>query len=263
MADLVVALEQAARGQSLRGWASACPAPFRRRAAHQERQLHMAERPCAADRSRPRARSAGARRQRRRLLRAVGGVGWRGAGAETVFGVIIGTGTGGGVVVHRRLLRGPNAIAGEWGHNMLPWPRDDERPGPTCYCGRTAASRRSCRAPGSSRTMSVGGGQPARPARRSAGARVTATPRRRDAGALRASARPRSRQRHQPDRSARHRPRRRHVQHSRALSTTCRAAGATWCSPIASTRAWCRATWRFERRARRGVAMVARRVVGS
>jgi fructokinase len=58
------------------------------------------------------------------------------AGAATVFGVIIGTGTGGGVVVHQRLVSGPNAIAGEWGHNPLPWPRDDERPGPACYCGR-------------------------------------------------------------------------------------------------------------------------------
>jgi fructokinase len=60
------------------------------------------------------------------------------AGAPTVFGVILGTGTGGGVVVNQRLVSGPNAIAGEWGHNALPWPRDDERPGPACYCGRSA-----------------------------------------------------------------------------------------------------------------------------
>lgn len=59
-----------------------------------------------------------------------------GAGAPTVFGVIAGTGTGGGLVVDRRLVSGPNAIAGEWGHNPLPWPRDDERPGPECYCGK-------------------------------------------------------------------------------------------------------------------------------
>jgi fructokinase len=59
------------------------------------------------------------------------------AGAPTVFGVIIGTGTGGGVVVHQRLVSGPNAIAGEWGHTPLPWPRDEERPGPACYCGRS------------------------------------------------------------------------------------------------------------------------------
>ena len=57
------------------------------------------------------------------------------AGAASVFGVIIGTGTGGGLVIHGRLLAGPNAIAGEWGHNPLPWPRPDELPGPRCYCG--------------------------------------------------------------------------------------------------------------------------------
>lgn len=60
-----------------------------------------------------------------------------GAGAAVVFGVIVGTGTGGGVVVNGRLLTGPNAIAGEWGHNPLPWPRADELPGPPCYCGKT------------------------------------------------------------------------------------------------------------------------------
>ncbi|HHJ12415.1 MAG TPA: ROK family protein [Chromatiales bacterium] len=59
-----------------------------------------------------------------------------GAGAEVVFGVIIGTGTGAGIVVHGRVLTGPNAIAGEWGHNPLPWAEDDERLGPACYCGR-------------------------------------------------------------------------------------------------------------------------------
>lgn len=58
------------------------------------------------------------------------------AGARSVFGVILGTGCGGGIVIDGRLLTGANAIAGEWGHNPLPWPRDDERPGPACYCGR-------------------------------------------------------------------------------------------------------------------------------
>ncbi|MBI3048428.1 MAG: ROK family protein [Acidobacteria bacterium] len=59
-----------------------------------------------------------------------------GAGAEVVFGVIIGTGTGAGIVVRGQVLVGPNAIAGEWGHNPLPWPADEERPGRPCYCGR-------------------------------------------------------------------------------------------------------------------------------
>ena len=59
-----------------------------------------------------------------------------GADAEVVFGVIVGTGTGAGIVVHGRLLTGANAIAGEWGHNPLPWAEADELPGPLCYCGR-------------------------------------------------------------------------------------------------------------------------------
>jgi fructokinase len=58
------------------------------------------------------------------------------AGAAVVFGVILGTGVGGGIVAHDRLLPGINAIAGEWGHSPLPWPADAERPGPTCYCGK-------------------------------------------------------------------------------------------------------------------------------
>ena len=59
-----------------------------------------------------------------------------GAGATVVFGVILGTGVGAGIVVRGRPLRGANAIAGEWGHNPLSYPQDDERPGPPCYCGR-------------------------------------------------------------------------------------------------------------------------------
>jgi fructokinase len=59
------------------------------------------------------------------------------AGAAVVFGIILGTGTGGGVVVNRQVVVGANAIAGEWGHNPMPWPEGDEWPGPQCYCGRT------------------------------------------------------------------------------------------------------------------------------
>ena len=58
------------------------------------------------------------------------------AGARSVFGIIIGTGTGGGIVINGKLLQGPNAIAGEWGHNPLPWPNPEELPGPACYCGK-------------------------------------------------------------------------------------------------------------------------------
>ena len=59
------------------------------------------------------------------------------AGAAVVFGVIIGTGTGGGLVVNGQIVVGANAIAGEWGHNPLPGLEEDERPRPPCYCGRS------------------------------------------------------------------------------------------------------------------------------
>jgi fructokinase len=59
-----------------------------------------------------------------------------GRAARTVFGVIIGTGTGGGIVVNGQVVEGRNRIAGEWGHNPLPWPSPNELPGPDCYCGR-------------------------------------------------------------------------------------------------------------------------------
>jgi fructokinase len=67
------------------------------------------------------------------LSEAVDGAG---RGARVVFGVILGTGVGGGIVVDGRLLEGPNAIAGEWGHNPLPLPAGDDLPLPPCYCGR-------------------------------------------------------------------------------------------------------------------------------
>jgi fructokinase len=70
------------------------------------------------------------------------------AGAAIVFGVIVGTGTGGGVVVNGRIVTGANAIAGEWGHNPLPAPRDDERPGPRCYCGRSGCIEMFLSGPG-------------------------------------------------------------------------------------------------------------------
>ena len=68
------------------------------------------------------------------LSEAVDGAG---KGASVVFGVILGTGVGGGIVVDGKLLIGPNAIAGEWGHNSLPLPRGEDLPLPACYCGRS------------------------------------------------------------------------------------------------------------------------------
>ena len=70
------------------------------------------------------------------------------AGAEVVFGVIVGTGTGGGIVVRGQVLTGANAIAGEWGHNPLPWLGDDDRPAPACYCGRTGCIETFLSGPG-------------------------------------------------------------------------------------------------------------------
>ncbi len=67
------------------------------------------------------------------LSEAVDGAG---KGAEVVFGVILGTGVGAGIVVRGEVLTGPNAIAGEWGHNPLPLPRKEDLPLRDCYCGR-------------------------------------------------------------------------------------------------------------------------------
>ena len=74
-----------------------------------------------------------------------------GAGAAVVFGVIVGTGTGGGIVVRGQLTAGPNGIAGEWGHNPLPWPGPDEWPGPPCYCGRRGCIETFLSGPGLAR----------------------------------------------------------------------------------------------------------------
>jgi fructokinase len=93
-------------------------------------------------------------------------------GAHAVFGVIVGTGTGGGIVVGGHVLAGANAIAGEWGHNPLPWPRtedgsrrngdaaDAEWPGPPCYCGRTGCIETFLSGPGFARDYASRGGGP-------------------------------------------------------------------------------------------------------
>ena len=82
------------------------------------------------------------------------------AGAAVVFGVIIGTGTGGGVVVHGRVLGGANAIGGEWGHNPMPVATDDERPGPPCYCGRSGCIETWLSGPALSRDYAADGEEP-------------------------------------------------------------------------------------------------------
>lgn len=90
------------------------------------------------------------------LSEAVDGAG---AGAASVFGVILGTGVGGGLVWQRQLIHGPNAIAGEWGHNPLPWPRDDERPGPACYCGKRGCIEAFLSGPATSAAYAASHGQ--------------------------------------------------------------------------------------------------------
>src|SRR2546422_809216 len=69
-------------------------------------------------------------------------------GARVVFGVILGTGVGGGVVVDGRVIEGANAICGEWGHNSLPWPLPEEMPGPRCACGRNGCIEAFLSGPG-------------------------------------------------------------------------------------------------------------------
>jgi fructokinase len=79
------------------------------------------------------------------LSEAVDGAG---AGLDSVFGVILGTGVGGGIAIGGRVLRGANAIAGEWGHNPLPWPTAEELPGPPCYCRRLGCAETFLSGPG-------------------------------------------------------------------------------------------------------------------
>jgi fructokinase len=95
------------------------------------------------------------------LSEAVDGAG---AGHRVVFGVILGTGTGGGVVIDRRVWPGRNAIAGEWGHNPLPRAVADELPGPPCYCGQTGCIETFLSGPGLARDHARATGQRAEPA---------------------------------------------------------------------------------------------------
>ena len=80
-------------------------------------------------------------------------------GASVVFGVILGTGVGAGIVVDRRVIAGGNRIAGEWGHNPLPWPRADELPGPSCYCGKGGCIETFLSGPGLARQFKLRSGR--------------------------------------------------------------------------------------------------------
>lgn len=76
-----------------------------------------------------------------------------------VFGVIIGTGTGAGIIINGKLLPGSNAIAGEWGHNPIPWAREGESPGPDCYCGKQGCIESFLSGPGLCMDYQRSGGQ--------------------------------------------------------------------------------------------------------
>ena len=74
-----------------------------------------------------------------------------GKGADVVFGVILGTGVGGGIAVHKKIITGVNAIAGEWGHNPLPLPTGADLPLPRCWCGRSGCIETYLSGPGLAR----------------------------------------------------------------------------------------------------------------
>jgi len=81
------------------------------------------------------------------------------AGVHIAFGVIIGTGTGGGITIDGHVLVGHNAIGGEWGHNPLPWPRPGEWPGQACYCGRSGCIETFLSGPGLARDYLAAAGR--------------------------------------------------------------------------------------------------------
>ena len=81
-----------------------------------------------------------------------------GAGSACVFGAILGTGVGAGIVVRGRLLRGVNGVAGEWGHSPLPWLQADEIPGPPCYCGKRGCVETFLSGPGLARDYAAAAG---------------------------------------------------------------------------------------------------------
>ena len=177
-------------------------------------------------------------------------------GAPTVFGVILGTGVGGGIVVHGHVLEGANSIAGEWGHNALPSPTAGEIPGAACYCGRTGCIETFLSGPGLARDHAAETGEDlaADADRRAGGGRGRGGVR--DAAALRGAPRPRPRLGRQRARSARDRSRRRPVEHRAPVRQRAASCWARWIfSDVVRTRLVRELPRRFERRARRGAAL--------
>ena len=138
-----------------------------------------------------------------------------GAGFDSVFGVILGTGVGGGITIGRRVHVGANLIGGEWGHNPLPWPELSELPGPPCYCGRRGCIETWLSGPGMERRSSRADGRVAHDARDRARRRVGRRERVGDDRALPRPARTRTGVGRQRARPRRDRARRRDVQPAR------------------------------------------------
>src|ERR1700694_5403701 len=180
------------------------------------------------------------------------------ADASVVFGVILGTGVGGGLIIDKAAITGRNRIAGEWGHNPLPWPRGNERPGPPCYCGKTGCIGTFLSGPALGREYrpqrpraDAGSDRACRLARRGRGRRVSR--------ALSGSARARPCRRDQRARPREDRARRRPLQYRAALRAAS-GAGGTLCVLRRHRYAdRARPARRFERRSRRRLA-VARRL---
>ncbi len=146
-------------------------------------------------------------------------------GARVVFGAILGTGVGGGIVVDGRAIEGANSIGGEWGHNSLPWPTADELPGPRCGCGKPGHIEAFLSGPGLSRDYRLAAGESLEPAQIVARAESGDSDVRSRARALRGTPRARARQRHQPPRPGGHRPRRRDVERRAPVPQRARALG--------------------------------------
>jgi fructokinase len=173
------------------------------------------------------------------------------AGAGVVFGVILGTGVGGGVVVGGHALEGRNAIAGEWGHNALPWIRADELPGPPCGCGKPGHIEGFLSGPGLARDYQLAAGAALEPAQ------IVARAESGDAACEAALARYEERlERHQPDRPGRDRARRRPVERGAPVPQRAEALGTLrvlGCGRDAAPQSEAR---RRERGARRGAPVV-------
>ena len=204
--------------------------------ARQERQQRLAQRPPASPGPRAPPPPAPPLRERRELLRAVGGAATAPArGRASSSASSWAPGTGGGIVVDGRVLTGPNAIAGEWGHNPLPWPRAGEWPGAACYCGRTGCIETFLSGPGNRPRSPRGHGRGARrdDDRRARGRRRRAL--RGDARALRGAARAGAGVGRQPARPRRDRARAAASRTSPGSTSGFRSAGARGCSRTAST----------------------------